>query len=186
MCSLYPCICISRVLQCTIVFENSRSTCFFFNNSFSSKSIGFLPVLVGKDWPSSIGALSGFIIKCMYSYPAFAYCQAGSRLCISDSFIAWMAQNMVKSSKYYGTSSRKYGQVFYNQSYLVLIIARDLRYLHSNHHVTQGLGMLPSCSISWNVPGVIVEVLDQACYPRFHELRCDAVHAGPRINEDSG
>ena len=47
-CSLYPCICIAWVLQCTIVFENGRSTCFFFNSSFSSNSTRFFLVLVGK------------------------------------------------------------------------------------------------------------------------------------------
>ena len=44
------------------------------------------------------------------------------------------------------------------------------------------------CSVNRNGPGVIVEVLDQACYqaPHFHQLWCDAVHAGPGINEDGG
>ena len=78
-----------------------------------------------------------------------------------------------QSSEYYGTLSREYGWVFYDQSYLVLIVPQDLGYLHSNHHVTQGLGTLPSHSINWNAPGVIVEVLDRArCQaPHFHELQ---------------
>ena len=28
-------------------------------------------------------------------------------------------------------------------SYLVLVVSRDLQYLYSNHHITQGLGTLP-------------------------------------------
>ena len=93
-----------------------------------------------------------------------------------------------RSSEYYGTSSRKYGQVLYNQCHLVFIVAQDLWYLHSNHHVPQGLGTLPPCSINWNAPRVIIEILDQACYQAscFHELWHDAVHAGPGINEDGG
>ena len=93
-----------------------------------------------------------------------------------------------RSSEYYGTSSRKYGWILYDQSYLVFIITQDLWYLHSDHHVPQGLGMLPRHSVNQNVPRVIVEILDRACYQasHFQELQRDAVHAGPRINKDGG
>ena len=93
-----------------------------------------------------------------------------------------------RSSEYYGTSSRKYGRVLHNQCYLVFVVAWDLWYLHSYHHVPQGLSTLPPCSVNRNAPGVIVEILDRARYQasRFHELQCDAVHAGPGINEDGG
>ena len=47
-CSLYPCICVAWVLQCTIVFENGRSICFFFRSSFSSNSNGVLSSVSGK------------------------------------------------------------------------------------------------------------------------------------------
>ena len=100
----------------------------------------------------------------------------------------WILSLPGQSSEYYGTSSRKYGRVLYNQCYLIFVVARDLWYLHLNHHIPQGFGMLPPHSVNRNAPGVIIEILDPAHYQasHFQELRHDTVHAGPRINEDGG
>ena len=155
-CSLYPCICVAWVLQCTIVFENGRSTCFFFSSSFSSNSTGFFPVLVGKE--QSSGYSSTFTKKWVYSYPAFACCQAGSTRSISDSFITWTAQNMVGVPSITGHFwENKDGS---STIKAIFVVAWGIRYLNSNHYVPQGLGTLPSCSVNRNAPSVVVEVLD--------------------------
>ena len=52
--------------------------------------------------------------------------------------------------------------ISYNQSHLFFIIAGNPEYLYLEHYVSEGLSIIPPTNTYWNVPVMIIQVLDSA------------------------